>query len=300
MSVPDLVTPHQYLPASDRRRSEIVAVKTPSLCAACRRDRSLRVYLTGVRSRLPRSGVQPLEVRVARSAAEPGFAEADRAGQKELAPSRPHAAPLGHVDAAAPAPPPGSAPSKHPALLAEQSAQSHRDGGVVVGTGRYASEDAAASYRDKRGLTEARECGREEAGEERVSARGDGEARRRNGGTGNVVFSHLHLMVQVWVQVCSGPLAGHQLVLECRDPPADVRLRDGLHEESALCQAEAVHCPPSLVLLGQQHPQIPVMLQVQMRALDMERQEDTRELRPPDVPRRLHANIRVSYTLTWE
>lgn len=123
----------------------LFASSSASLSAVFRRDRSLRVDFTGVCSRLPRSDVQPLEVLVARSAAEPGFAEADRAGQKVLAASRPHAAPLGYIDAAAPAPPSGSAPSKHPALLAKQSTQSHRDGRVAVGTGRDASEDAAAS-----------------------------------------------------------------------------------------------------------------------------------------------------------
>lgn len=96
--------------------------------------------------------------------------------------------------------------------------------------------------------------------------------------------------MHVWEQVRSGPLTGHQLILERRDPPADVCLWDGLHKESSLCRAETVHRAQSLVLLRQQHPQIPVMLQIHMRALNVEGQEDTRELHAS----RYHGNMLMS------
>lgn len=47
--------------------------------------------------------------------------------------------------------------------------------------------------------------------------------------------------VQVWVHVSARSLTGHQLVLEGRDPAADVGGRSCLHEEGALRQSEAAH-----------------------------------------------------------
>lgn len=90
-------------------------------------------------------------------------------------------------------------------------------------------------------------------------------------------------MVQVWIHVCPGPLTGHQLVLESRDPPADVCLRDGLHKESSLCQAEAVHRALSVVLLCQQQRQIPGTLQIHMRTLNTKDQGRTYELHQSDT-----------------
>lgn len=81
--------------------------------------------------------------------------------------------------------------------------------------------------------------------------------------------------MQKWVHVGPRPLTGHQLVLKSRDLPADVRLWDGFHEESPLCQAETVHCALSLVHLCQQQPQISSTLQIHMRTLKREGQEDT-------------------------
>ena len=53
-----------------------------------------------------------------------------------------------------------------------------------------------------------------------------------------------------------------QLVLELRDPPADVHARDGLDEERPLLDAEAVHLALSLVPLAQQQPQLAIAVQV--------------------------------------
>lgn len=58
--------------------------------------------------------------------------------------------------------------------------------------------------------------------------------------------------VQVWVHVSPRSLTGHQLILEGRDPAADVRGRSCLHEEGALRQSEAAHQAMSVLLLRQQ------------------------------------------------
>lgn len=65
----------------------------------------------------------------------------------------------------------------------------------------------------------------------------------------------------LWTQ----PVAD-QLVLERRGPPADVRVRDGLDEESPLLDAEALHLAPRLVLVAQQEPQLAVTVQVDVGA----------------------------------
>lgn len=62
-----------------------------------------------------------------------------------------------------------------------------------------------------------------------------------------------------------------QLVLERCDPPADVRVRDGLNEERPLLDAEAVHLALSLVLLAQQQPQLAVAVQVNVGASGVRR-----------------------------
>ena len=64
---------------------------------------------------------------------------------------------------------------------------------------------------------------------------------------------------------CPQPLAD-QLVLERRDPPADVRVWDGLDKERPLLDAEALHLALSLVLLSQQQTQLPVAVQVDVGA----------------------------------
>ncbi len=76
--------------------------------------------------------------------------------------------------------------------------------------------------------------------------------------------------MQVWVHVCPGPLTWHQFVLKSCDSPAYICLRDGLHKECALCQAETVHCALSLVLLCQQQRQVAGTLQIHMRTLNRE------------------------------
>ena len=68
----------------------------------------------------------------------------------------------------------------------------------------------------------------------------------------------------------SQPVAD-QLVLECRDPPADVHVRDGLDEERPLLDAEALHLALSLVLLTQQQPQLAVAVQVDVGASGVRR-----------------------------
>lgn len=76
--------------------------------------------------------------------------------------------------------------------------------------------------------------------------------------------------VQKWVHMCPRPLTGHQFILESCDPPADIRLWDGLHKQSPLSQTETVHHALSLVHLCQQQPQIPSVLQIHMRTLKQE------------------------------
>lgn len=68
----------------------------------------------------------------------------------------------------------------------------------------------------------------------------------------------------------SQPVAD-QLVLERRDPPADVHVRDGLDEERPLLDAEALHLALSLVLLTQQQPQLAVTVQVDVSASGIRR-----------------------------
>lgn len=67
-----------------------------------------------------------------------------------------------------------------------------------------------------------------------------------------------------WLGLRSQPVAD-QLVLERRNPPADVRTRDRLDEERPLSDAKAVHFPLGLVLLTQQQPQLPFAVQVDVR-----------------------------------
>lgn len=67
------------------------------------------------------------------------------------------------------------------------------------------------------------------------------------------------------MSLCSRPVAD-QLVLERRDPPADVHVRDGLDEERSLLDAEAVHLAPGLVLLAQQQTQLAAAVQVDVGA----------------------------------
>lgn len=67
------------------------------------------------------------------------------------------------------------------------------------------------------------------------------------------------------VRLWSQPVAD-QLVLERRDPAADVCVRDGLDEERPLPDAEALHLALSLVLFAQQQPQLAVAVQVDVGA----------------------------------
>jgi len=62
-----------------------------------------------------------------------------------------------------------------------------------------------------------------------------------------------------------------QLVLERRDPAADVRVRDGLDEERPLLDAEALHLALRLVLVPQQQPQLAVAVQVDIGAAGLGR-----------------------------
>lgn len=73
--------------------------------------------------------------------------------------------------------------------------------------------------------------------------------------------------VQVRVHVPPRSLAGHQFVLEGRDPPADVGHGSCLHEESSLGQLEAAHRALSVVLLRQQQCQVAGPLQINVRTL---------------------------------
>lgn len=66
------------------------------------------------------------------------------------------------------------------------------------------------------------------------------------------------------LRVCQ-PVAD-QLVLEHRDPAADVHVRDSLDEERPLQDIEALHLALSLVLFAQQHPQLAVTVQVDVGA----------------------------------
>lgn len=63
----------------------------------------------------------------------------------------------------------------------------------------------------------------------------------------------------------SQPVAD-QLILERRDPAADVHVRDGLDEERPLPDAEALHLALSLVRLAQQQPQLAIAVQVDVGA----------------------------------
>lgn len=67
------------------------------------------------------------------------------------------------------------------------------------------------------------------------------------------------------VGLCSLSVAD-QLVLERRDPPADVHVLDGLDEQRPLLDAEAVHLSLSLVLFAQQQAQLSVTVQVDVGA----------------------------------
>lgn len=72
------------------------------------------------------------------------------------------------------------------------------------------------------------------------------------------------------VCVWSQPVAD-QLILERRDPPADVHVRDGFDEERPFTDAEALHLAPSLVLFTQQQPQLAITVQVNVSASGVRR-----------------------------
>lgn len=74
----------------------------------------------------------------------------------------------------------------------------------------------------------------------------------------------IHLTPQ---RVCAwSQLVAEQLILERRDPAADVHVWDGFDEERPLADPEALHLALSLVLLAQQQPQLAVAVQVNVRA----------------------------------
>lgn len=67
------------------------------------------------------------------------------------------------------------------------------------------------------------------------------------------------------LRIGAGPVVD-QLVLEGRDPPADVSLRHGLDEQRPLVDAETVHFAFGLLGLAEQQAQFTHPLQVDVRA----------------------------------
>lgn len=75
---------------------------------------------------------------------------------------------------------------------------------------------------------------------------------------------------QVGVRLSAGAPRGHQLVLQRRDPPADVRGGDRFHKQGPVPQGKAAHGGLSVLSLRQQERQLASSLQVHVGPLKTE------------------------------